>query len=128
MDNLKIMKGNIKMDGMNKTIEMVKKTKNTSVKNLNVTFYNHENEVEREVTVPNMYQMWKGARNFYSNDVNLGKRITVEFNGEIVKDIHGERKSSGRLWMVDKMQIGKHVSEKNKSIVDSIVENKEISE
>jgi hypothetical protein len=128
MDNLKIMKGNIKMDGMNKTIEIVKKTKNTSVKNLNVTFYNHENEVEREVTVPNMYQMWKGARNFYSNDANLGKRITVEFNGEIVKDIHGERKSSGRLWMVDKMQIGKHVSEKNKSIVDSIVENKEISE
>ena len=116
------------MNGMNKTIEMVKKTKNTSVKNLNVTFYNHENEVEREVTVPNMYQMWKGARNFYSNDANLGKRITVEFNGEIVKDIHGERKSSGRLWMVDKMQIGKHVSDKNKSVVDSIVENKEISE
>ena len=72
--------------------------------------------------------MWKGARNFYSNDANLGKRITVKFNGEIVKDIHGERKSSGRLWMVDKMQIGKHVSDKNKSIVDSIVENKEISE
>lgn len=116
------------MDGMNKTIEMVKKTKNTSVKNLNVTFYNHDNEVEREIIVPNMYQMWKGARNFYSNDANLGKRITVEFNGEIVKDIHGERKSSGRLWMVDKMQIGKHVSEKNKSVVDSIVENKEVSE
>ena len=49
MDNLKIMKGNIKMDGMNKTIEMVKKTKNTSVKNLNVTFYNHENIFLRNI-------------------------------------------------------------------------------
>lgn len=116
------------MNGINKTIEAVKKTKNTSVKNLDVTFYNHENEVEQKIVVPNMYQMWKGARNFYSNDANLGKRITVEFNGEIVKDIHGERKSSGRLWMVDKMQIGKHVLDKNKSTIDSIVENKEISE
>lgn len=110
------------MNGMEKTIEAVKKTKNTTVKNLQVTFYNADNVVERVETVPNMYQMWKGARTFYEKDENLGKRITVEFGGEIIKDIHGERKSSGRLWMVDKMQIGK-TSKKN-TIVESIIENK----
>lgn len=113
---------------MKKTIDAVKKTKNTSVKNLNVIFYDHDNKVEHEVVVPNMYQMWKGARNFYNNDKNLGKRITVEFNGEIIKDIHGEKKSSGRLWMVDKMQIGKHISNKNDKIINSIIDNKKINE
>lgn len=110
------------MSRIEKTIDAVKKTKNTSVKNLQVTYYNENDVVDHVETVPNMYQMWKGAKSFYTNDENLGKRITVEFNGEIVKDIHGERKSSGRLWMVDKMQLGKN-AKKNKTI-ESIIDNK----
>lgn len=90
-------------------VELVKKTKNTSVKNLNVTFFDKNENVESSKNVPNMYQMWKGAKEFYSDDENLGKRMIVEFNGSIIKDIRGERKSSGRLWLVDKMQVGQHV-------------------
>ena len=73
-----------------------------------------------------MYQMWKGARSFYEKDENLGKRITVEFGGEIIKDIHGERKSSGRLWMVDKMQIGQHVKQPTMKV--NPAETKTVSE
>lgn len=96
------------MNGIEKTIESVKKTKNTTIKNLDVTIYNLDDKVESTLKVPNMYQMWRGAREFYNNDSNLGKRIVVEMNGKVLKDIHGERKSSGRLWMVDKMQLGKN--------------------
>lgn len=116
------------MNGIEKTVNEIKKTKNTSVKNLNVSFYNDKNEVEQTFIVPNMYQMWKGAKEFYANDENIGKRITVEFDGKIVKDIRGEKKASGKIWMVDKMQIGKHVSKKTKTEVESIIENKKVSE
>ena len=59
-------------------------------------------------------------------DENLGKRMIVEFNGNIIKDIRGERKSSGRLWLVDKMQVGKHV--KNPTAKIDPLETKQVSE
>ena len=112
--------------GVSSMVNMVKKTKDTSVKNLNVTFFDKNEEVENTKVVPNMYQMWKGAKEFYAIDKNLGKRMIVEFNGNIIKDIRGERKSSGRLWLVDKMQIGKHV--KNPTAKIDHLETKQVSE
>ena len=112
--------------GVSAMVNMVKKTKDTSVKNLNVTFFDKNEEVENTKVVPNMYQMWKGAKEFYAIDENLGKRMIVEFNGNIIKDIRGERKSSGRLWLVDKMQIGKHV--KNPTDKIEQLETKQVSE
>ena len=112
--------------GVSTMVNMVKKTKDTSVKNLNVTFFDKNEEVENTKVVPNMYQMWKGAKEFYAIDENLGKRMIVEFNGNIIKDIRGERKSSGRLWLVDKMQVGKHV--KNATAKINPLETKQVSE
>lgn len=112
--------------GVSVMVNMVKKTKDTSVKNLNVTFFGKNEEVENTKVVPNMYQMWKGAKEFYAIDENLGKRMIVEFNGNIIKDIRGERKSSGRLWLVDKMQVGKHV--KNPTTKINPLETKQVSE
>ena len=112
--------------GVSAMVNMVKKTKDTSVKNLNVTFFDKNEEVENTKVVPNMYQMWKGAKEFYAIDENLGKRMIVEFNGNIIKDIRGERKSSGRLWLVDKMQISKHV--KNPTAKINPLETKQVSE
>jgi hypothetical protein len=107
------------------TINLIKKTKNTSVKNLTVTYFDKDEKPETTNVVPNMYQMWKGAKSYYSNDANLGKRMIVEFNGKIIKDIRGERKSSGRLWLVDKMQIGQHV--KNPTMKLNPIETKSTS-
>lgn len=112
--------------GVSTMVNMVKKTKDTSVKNLNVIFFDKNEEVENTKVVPNMYQMWKGAKEFYAIDENLGKRMIVEFNGNIIKDIRGERKSSGRLWLVDKMQVGKHV--KNPTAKINPLETKQVSE
>jgi ABC-type uncharacterized transport system ATPase component len=70
--------------------------------------------------------MWKGAKSYYSVDENLGKRMIVEFNGKIIKDIRGERKSSGRLWLVDKMQIGQHVKQPTMKV--NPAETKTVSE
>ena len=108
------------------SVNQVKKTKNTSVKNLTVTYFDKNENVEAKEIVPNMYQMWKGAKSYYSVNENLGKRMIVEFNGNIIKDIRGERKSSGRLWLVDKMQIGQHV--KTPTMKLNPIDTKSISE
>jgi hypothetical protein len=52
--------------------------------------------------------------------------MIVEFNGKIIKDIRGERKSSGRLWLVDKMQIGQHVKQPTMKV--NPAETKTVSE
>lgn len=119
-------KMNVDNGGVSVMVNMVKKTKDTSIKNLNVTIFDKNEEIESTKVVANMYQMWKGAKEFYASDENLGKRMTVEFNGNIIKDIRGERKSSGKLWLVDKMQIGKHVKHPTSKI--NPLETKQVSE
>ena len=88
-------------------INQVKKTKNTSIKNLLVCV-NHEGAEERHV-IKNMCQVWKFIKNHYNTKDNLKDKITVFHNETLLKDIHAEVKGSGRLWMVDRLQIGKHV-------------------
>lgn len=117
---------NVNNGSLEATIELVKKTKNTSVKNLTVTYFDKDEKPELTQVVPNMYQMWKGAKSYYSVDENIGKRMIVEFNGKIIKDIRGERKSSGRLWLVDKMQIGQHIKQPTMKV--NPVETKSVSE
>ena len=91
-------------------IEQVKKTKNTSVKDLTVRVY-HGDKTDNTI-IKNMCQVWKFIKNHYTNNDNLKDEIQVFFNGEMVKDIHAEKKHSGKVWMVDKMQIGKTVKKK----------------
>lgn len=88
-------------------IEQIKKTKNTSVKDLTVKIF-HESEMDNKV-IKNMCQVWKFIKSHYKNEKNLKDEIQVFFKGEMVKDIHAEKKHSGKIWMVDKMQIGKTV-------------------
>lgn len=117
---------NVSNGNLETIVNQIKKTKNTSVKNLTVTYFDKNENVESKGTVPNMYQMWKGAKSYYADDENLGKRMIVEFNGKIIKDIRGERKSSGRLWLVDKMQVGQHV--KKPTMVLNPMDTKSVSE
>lgn len=92
-------------------IENVKKTKNTSVKNLTVSISNGTNT--NETIIKNMCQVWKFIKNHYKNDSNLKDNVKVYFNGALMKDIHAEKKHSGKVWMVDKMQIGKTTKKKS---------------
>lgn len=92
-------------------LNQVKKTKNTSVKNLTVTVTKTDGESERQV-IKNMCQVWKFIKTHYNEDGNMNDKITVHQNDLLLKDIHAERKASGKLWMVDKMQIGKHATKK----------------
>lgn len=91
-------------------IEQVKKTKNTSIKDLTVRVYHGENT--DNTVIKNMCQVWKFIKAHYKNDSNLKDEIQVFFNGEMVKDIHAEKKHSGKIWMVDKMQVGKSTVKK----------------
>ena len=91
-------------------IEKVKKTKNTSIKNLTVKVY-HEDKTSESV-IKNMCQVWKFIKSHYTEPSNMKDEIQVIFNGEVVKDIHAEKKHSGKVWMVDKMQVGKNTVKK----------------
>lgn len=86
----------------------VKKTKNTSIKNLLVCI-NHEDGGEERHVIKNMCQVWKFIKNHYNVKENLKDKITVFHEDTLMKDIHAEVKGSGKLWMVDRLQIGKHV-------------------
>ena len=92
-------------------IERIKKTKNTSVKNLKVLVQHGEDTNER--VIKNMCQVWKFIKNHYKDETNLKDQIKVYFNGSVMKDIHAEKKHSGKIWMVDKMQIGKTTNKKD---------------
>ena len=98
--------------GVSQTIiENVKKTKNTSIKNLRVDVEGPcGNSVSQ--SIKNMCQVWKFIKNHYQKEQNLKDTVKVYFNGEMLKDIHAEKKHSGKIWMVDKMQIGKTVKKK----------------
>lgn len=98
--------------GVSQTIiENVKKTKNTSIKNLRVDVEGPEgNSVSHPIK--NMCQVWKFIKDHYHDEKNLKDTVKVYFNGEVLKDIHAEKKHSGKVWMVDKMQIGKTVKKK----------------
>ena len=99
-------------DGVSKKIiDQVKKTKNTSVKNLTVGV--HHGEQEEKQVIKNMCQVWKFIKNHYKSESNLKDEIKVYFNGEVMKDIHAEKKHSGKVWMVDKMQVGKTTVKKD---------------
>lgn len=101
-----------KIGGVSKgIIEQVKKTKNTSIKNLTVKV--HHGDQTDENVIKNMCQVWKFIKNHYKNDTNLKDKIEVYFNGNLMKDIHAEKKHSGKVWMVDKMQIGKNTVKKS---------------
>lgn len=91
-------------------IEQVKKTKNTSVKDLTVKIF-HGGETN-DTVIKNMCQVWKFIKSHYQEDKNLKDEIQVFFKGEMVKDIHAEKKHSGKVWMVDRMQIGKSTGKK----------------
>jgi len=96
-------------------IEAVKKTKNTSVKNLTVSILS-ENDKQTE-TIKNMCQVWKFIKSHYADDKNLSHKIEVYQGEKLLKDIHAEKKASGKVWMVDKMQIGKHTKATKPEIV-----------
>lgn len=89
-------------------INQVKKTKNTSVKNLTVTVLKEEGQNESQ-TIKNMCQVWKFIKTHYNDEKNLTDKITIYQDDVLLKDIHAEKKASGKVWMVDRMQIGKHV-------------------
>ena len=92
-------------------IEKVKKTKNTSIKNLTVKVYHGDKTSES--TIKNMCQVWKFIKSHYTEPANMKDEIKVFFNGEVMKDIHAEKKHSGKVWMVDKMQVGKNTVKKS---------------
>lgn len=92
-------------------IEQVKKTKNTSVKNLTVRV--HHGDQTNDQVIKNMCQVWKFIKNHYQDESNLADQIQVIFHGDVVKDIHAEKKHSGKVWMVDKMQVGKTTVKKS---------------
>jgi hypothetical protein len=92
-------------------LNQIKKTKNTSVKNLTVTVLKNDGKSESQI-IKNMCQVWKFIKTHYNEDTNLMDKITVHQNDDLLKDIHAEKKASGKVWMVDKMQIGKHVKNK----------------
>ena len=48
---------------------------------------------------------------------NLKNTIKVYQGEKLLKDIHAEEKASGKIWNVDKMQIGKHVKAKPEKAV-----------
>jgi len=102
IENVKVGSNDIE-----KIVTGVKKTKNTSVKNLTVNVI-HEDGTDT-MTIKNMYQVWNFIRGHYSDDKNLADKITVYQDNMLLKEIHAEKKTSGKVWMVDKMQIGKHV-------------------
>ena len=79
-------------------IEQVKKTKNTSIKNLTVKV-KHGDKTSESV-IKNMCQVWKFIKSHYTEPANM-------------KDIHAEKKHSGKVWMVDKMQVGKNTVKKS---------------
>lgn len=89
-------------------INQVKKTKNTSVKNLTVTLLKDEGQNESQI-IKNMCQVWKFIKTHYNDEKNLTDKITVHQGDVLLKDIHAEKKASGKVWMVDRMQIGKHI-------------------
>lgn len=95
-------------------IETIKKTKNTSVKNLRVDIENDEGS-STSIPIKNMCQVWKFCKEYFSKDggQNLNHFIKVYHNGEIIHDLHAERKLSGKIWMLDKMQIGKHCKKRD---------------
>lgn len=86
----------------------VKKTKNTSVKNLLVVV-NHSDGGEDRHIIKNMCQVWKFIKGHYNVKDNLKDKITVFQEKTLLKDIHAEVKASGKVWMVDRLQVGKHV-------------------
>ena len=92
-------------------IESIKKTKNTSVKNLTVDVLNEGTIVEK-VPQPNMHQVWNFIHAHYNDKKNIKHCIKVYQGEKLLKDIHAEEKASGKIWKVDKMQIGKHVKAK----------------
>lgn len=92
-------------------IEQVKKTKNTSIKNLTVLVFKDENQIETH-TIKNMYQTWRFIEEHYNEDKNLKNTIQVYHNGNLLKEIHAEKKSSGAIWKIDRMNIGSHKKEK----------------
>lgn len=92
-------------------VEKVKKTKNTSIKNLRVDIdgpNGHSSE-----TIKNMCQVWKFCKAHYSTESSMKDFIKVYHNNEIIHDLHAEKKASGKVWMVDKLQIGKHIKKKD---------------
>ena len=111
MNKVETMKENTNGGVSKAIIEQVKKTKNTSVKNLTVKV-SHEND-STECTIKNMCQVWKFIKNHYADEKNMKDNIQVIFNGSVVKDIHAEKKASGKVWMVDKMQVGKTTVKKS---------------
>ncbi len=111
MDNLETMKTSEIGAASEGIINQIKKTKNTSIKNLTVTVMKTDGSSNDQV-IRNMCQVWKFIKNHYNEDRNLTDKITVYHNDVLLKDIHAEKKASGKLWMVDRMQIGKHVKNK----------------
>lgn len=108
MSNVEAVKSSVTGAVSEGIINQVKKTKNTSVKNLTVTVL-HENGTEDSQMIKNMCQVWKFIKTHYNDDCNLADKITVYQEDILLKDIHAEKKASGKVWMVDRMQIGKHV-------------------
>ena len=92
-------------------LEKVKKTKNTSIKDLTVTV--QHGEETNDTVIKNMCQVWKFIKNHYKEDSNLKDEIKVYFKGKIMKEIHAEKKHSGKVWMVDRMQVGKTTTQKS---------------
>ena len=93
-------------------LENVKKTKNTSIKNLRVDVEGADgNSVSH--SIKNMCQVWKFCKEHYSNESCMKDFIKVYHDGKMLHDLHAEKKLSGKVWMVDKMQIGKHTKKKS---------------
>lgn len=97
-------------------IENIKRTKNVSVKNLTVDVI-HENGSVDKINEPNMHQVWNFIHAHYTDKKNLKNTIKVYQGEKLLKDIHAEEKASGKIWKVDKMQIGKHVKAKPEKAV-----------
>ena len=92
-------------------IENIKKTKNVSVKNLTVDVIHEDGAIEK-INQPNMHQVWNFIHAHYNDKKNLKDCIKVYQGATLLKDIHAEEKASGKIWKVDRMQIGKHVKAK----------------
>ena len=94
-------------------INQVKKTKNTSVKDLTVNVISNGNSVGH--VIKNMCQVWKFIHNYYNDENNLKDLIQVYHNGQLIHDLYAEKKLSGKIWKVDKLHVNKFVKEKDKN-------------
>lgn len=92
------MNENVVSEGV---MSQVKKTKNTSVKNLRVEVFHNEEKTNH--IIKNMCQVWKFIRAHYNDETNLKDQIKVFHNDNLIHDLYAEKKLSGKIWKIDRL-------------------------